>query len=841
MVRINRAGLAGFIFLFSVLTWAFCADAGVLNELVSPPAAEGTPAPAAAEKPAEPKPTIPLLISYTTELSKKLIELESRLADIGPVDREQDKIKSIEKTLHNLQWKAKMQQADTNLNYIQLTKTLQVLSQLQLNLDLIDKPLHSSAQYYDDQKKYWTEQLEILEKRTKQLKKDKAFPLVRGEVSQLEKSIKKTLATIDARMKATLATIKSTADLQVRLYRLKITLDDQLSELKRGGLEQTSPPLYSSQFLSRLHLDLLQVTWHNAISKLGSAYRSLTAHLGPLLLILLLPTLLSTIFIINRERLANNKHLSMLVECPISFSVFTVLIFVLPMAETSMGQALPLIALGLILSVMRLAGRVESGSIWMVRFIYALGIFLAISLLKDIVDIPLPLERLFITVSCCLWLAYYLWRCRALRREKDKKYLRMALRFICLILTGIIIASVLGYDRLARFVFKGTFTTIFLFISSVILFNTLRILMELVLSLLPVINRHTSIIISSLQPFIFVLCVLLFYASTASVWLIFPTSQDAVTALMSFGYTLGEVTLTMKDLLLGLGIIYGAFLVSRAIQAILLGEIMPRNNIDRGVQLSIARLVHYTVITIGLIILLQVMGVSLTKLTILGGALSVGIGFGLQTIVNNFASGLILLFERPIKVGDTIEIGTELGEVRHLGLRSTIIKTFDNAEIVVPNSDLISGQVTNWTLSERGARVKLPIGVAYGTDIETVLEILLRVAKEHPVTMTTPAPRALFLAFGDSSLDFELRVWVADFSDRRLVQSELNQQINSEFADASIEIPFPQTDLHLRSVDEEAAKALGSGRPARVKKRKQKDGEEWGNPVEDSTGDAAPA
>jgi small-conductance mechanosensitive channel len=202
------------------------------------------------------------------------------------------------------------------------------------------------------------------------------------------------------------------------------------------------------------------------------------------------------------------------------------------------------------------------------------------------------------------------------------------------------------------------------------------------------------------------------------------------------------------------------------------------------------------------------MGVSLTKLTILGGALGVGIGFGLQTIVNNFASGLILLFERPIKVGDTIELGTEMGVVRHLGLRSTIIKTFDNAEIVVPNSDLVSSQVTNWTLAERKARVKVPIGVAYGSDISQVLQILLSVAGDHPMTLTTPPPRALFLSFGASSLDFELRVWIADFSDRRQVQSELNQELNNEFADAGIEIPFPQSDLHIRTIDREAAETL---------------------------------
>jgi small-conductance mechanosensitive channel len=230
---------------------------------------------------------------------------------------------------------------------------------------------------------------------------------------------------------------------------------------------------------------------------------------------------------------------------------------------------------------------------------------------------------------------------------------------------------------------------------------------------------------------------------------------------------------------------------------------------ELGVQLSMARLIHYSVLLIGFVLLLNILGLDLTKLTIIGGALGVGIGFGLQAIVNNFASGLILLFERPIKVGDTIQIGDDLGEIKKLGLRATVVSTFDNAEIVIPNSDLITAPVTNWTLTGRQARVKIPVGVAYGSDIQKVLEILMSCAEEHPLVLSQPQPRALFLAFGSSSLDLELRVWTPDFSDRRQLQSELNQEIESEFSLADIEIPFPQTDLHLRSIDSQAAASLG--------------------------------
>jgi small-conductance mechanosensitive channel len=797
------------VLLFWVLISVLPAGAAGLTDII--PAAENKPEVSIAKEPESPRTTIPNLISHTTDLSKRLLELEGKFTAIDPAEKIRDKTAVIEKELETLKWESKMQEADTNLSYDKLAKTLQDLNQLQIQLDFVDKPLKTTAEFLDDQKKIWSREQQSLKEWTATLKKDKAFPLVREDVARVEKSMENILATIEQRTRTTLELLKITSDLQIRLYSLKIALNTQLEELKRGGFEQTSPPLYSRHFYSRLHLELLRTTWHNALAKLNDAYRITVDNIGTLLLVFCLPILFAFFLIVNRQRLKKHKSWSLLIDCPVSFSVFTVLIFALPLMESTMGKVMPMVSIGLILSVMRLAGKLERNSIWVVRFIYALGIFLALSLLKDIIAVPLPLERLFITGSCSAWLVYFTWRIFSVP-GKEKKYLRMALRFVCVILIVIIATSLFGYDRLSKFLFKATFVTIFLFISSVILYRTTSILLELLLSALPVIRRHTAVIISSLRPFIFVLCAILFYASVSSIWLLFPTAQDAVTALANFGFTVGGVSLTMKNLLIGVGIIYGAFLTSRALQAILLDEIMPRNNIDRGVQLSIARLVHYTVITIGLIILLQVMGVSLTKLTILGGALSVGIGFGLQAIVNNFASGLILLFERPIKVGDTIELGTDMGEVKHLGLRSTIIKTFDNAEIVVPNSDLITAQVTNWTLAERRARVKLPVGVAYGSDIPTVLEILLRVAGEHPMILTTPPPRALFLAFGASSLDFELRVWIADFNNRRQVQSELNQEINSEFADAGIEIPFPQADLHIRTVDEEAAAALHPGK-----------------------------
>ncbi len=235
---------------------------------------------------------------------------------------------------------------------------------------------------------------------------------------------------------------------------------------------------------------------------------------------------------------------------------------------------------------------------------------------------------------------------------------------------------------------------------------------------------------------------------------------------------------------------------------------LSRYRVTRGVQESITRLVHYTILVIGLMVFMKLLGFKFADIAIIGGALGVGIGFGLKEIVNNFVSGLILLFERPVKVGDIIVVGQDMGEVTALGLRATTVQTFDNAEIVIPNEELITCSVTNWTLAEKRVRVKIPIGVAYGTDISNVLEILLSCADSNPTVLTQPLPKALFLAFGDSSLNFELRAWISDFNDSLRVRSELNQDIENEFQMAGIEIPFPQRDLHLKSVDTDAIKAF---------------------------------
>lgn len=230
-------------------------------------------------------------------------------------------------------------------------------------------------------------------------------------------------------------------------------------------------------------------------------------------------------------------------------------------------------------------------------------------------------------------------------------------------------------------------------------------------------------------------------------------------------------------------------------------EWLAKTRMERGARESISTITGYIGIAVAILIALGVAGMDFTKLAIIAGALSLGIGFGLQNIVNNFVSGLILLFERPIKTGDWIEVAGIEGHVKKISIRSTLIETFDQADVIVPNSELIAGNLTNWMLHNMRGRIRVPVGVAYGTDTEKVKELLLQVANEHPDVIKegtiVPEPRVLFMSFGESSLDFELRCFVQNIDRRRSIISDLNFAIDAIFREHDIEIPFPQRDIHI--------------------------------------------
>ena len=277
------------------------------------------------------------------------------------------------------------------------------------------------------------------------------------------------------------------------------------------------------------------------------------------------------------------------------------------------------------------------------------------------------------------------------------------------------------------------------------------------------------------------------------------TTTDLIGAArgFSFVFTIGEATISFKAVLIALAVLLIGMLLTRWARRWLETKILPRTDLEPSLRLSVGVIFGYLGVIAAISFSLGALGIDLQKIALVAGALSVGIGFGLQSIVSNFVSGLILLTERPIRVGDWIVAKGEEGFVRRIRVRATEIETFDRASVIIPNSDLISGVVKNWTHGNILGRITIKVGVSYDSDVEQVKRLLLAVADEHPLVLKEPAPYVIFMAFGDSSLDFELRCIVRDIQQSLTARSDLNFAVLARFRAAGIEIPFPQRVLHV--------------------------------------------
>jgi len=263
--------------------------------------------------------------------------------------------------------------------------------------------------------------------------------------------------------------------------------------------------------------------------------------------------------------------------------------------------------------------------------------------------------------------------------------------------------------------------------------------------------------------------------------------------------TVGTLSISAGAIAGFVSVIAIAIVLARLLGFVLAEEVLPRFDVRRGTALAISGTVRYLILVAGFVLAAGAGGIDLTTFGFLAGALGVGIGFGLQNIVSNFISGLILLFERPIQVGDVVDVSGAAGTVTQIGIRASTVHTFDGSEVVVPNADLISKPVINWTRSNVNRRFDIGVGVAYGSPLAATAQALLAAATRTAGIISSPAPEAYFQSFGESALGWTVRVWVR-MEDSPKVLSDLKRAISEELEGAKIEIPFPQCDVHIRSV-----------------------------------------
>ncbi|WP_299731675.1 DUF3772 domain-containing protein [uncultured Tateyamaria sp.] len=442
-------------------------------------------------------------------------------------------------------------------------------------------------------------------------------------------------------------------------------------------------------------------------------------------------------------------------------------------------------------------------------YVFFLGFVLALYILLDRLSEFDRYERAAnavlhypLTIAASLLLIRVGWLLRRVRRDAADETTpdsELYERLISVLGKGVIavgilapILSTFGYSTAAQFLIYPSIVTLGLVGTARLLQGLVR---DIYAALRPSEGAEESLI-PTLASFVIVLMALLVLPL---IWGARVTDMTELWARVRTGLTIGEMTISPGNFFTLIIVFAIGYAMTRAAQNALKVSVLPKTKLDPGGQVAIVSGLGYVGIFLAALVSITAAGIDLSSLAIVAGALSVGIGFGLQTIVSNFVSGIILLIERPIAEGDWIEVGGQMGYVRSISVRSTRIETFDRTDVIVPNADLISGTVTNYTRGNTVGRVIIPVGVAYGTDTRRVDRILRELAEAHPMAIMNPPPMILFSGFGADSLDFEIRMILRDVNWMMVVKNELNHQIAARFAEEGIEIPFAQRDVWLRN------------------------------------------
>jgi small-conductance mechanosensitive channel len=629
---------------------------------------------------------------------------------------------------------------------------------------------------------------------------------------EAEKIIKQALKDMEGIETPLIVFQQQTLDLQREGQSLASELDKLLVEMRRDLFRKSRPAMFTPTFFRQFTSE----TWHEFWLGLATLELPTAEFYATYGWIFVLQFIIFAVAIYFFKTLKSRKmeqlKLDFILQRYISASMLLGILLPMPFFEDK-PRLVSLVLAGIVaISAARLvAGVIERP--WRRRLIYMIVTLYLLVQFFNFISLPMTLMRTFTAFVGLAGVLFCRWRARANKDDSSSVLFVTGVKIGGVTMLLVLLTQVAGYVAMSSHLLDIMIKTIFLGLIAWMIDLVIRGALELLfdnelLRKSKLIDKHHKLFIKRGHLIVDIAVVFMAVANMLYVWGLFDNSSHAATAILALGVSFQGVNLTIGLLVSAIVALYLALFASWLIQTILNEEVYPRKKVDRGVGISINRLISYAFVVVGISMAFSTLGIGMQNLTVIIGALGVGIGFGLQNIVNNFASGLILLFERSIKVGDVVQINGEWGLIKNLGLRATVVETFDRSELIVPNSDLVSATVTNWTLTDRQVRLIIPVGVAYGSDVDLVTRLLLQITEENPVVMKFPAPIVLFLNFGASSLDFELRCWVADIDKRLTIKDEINREIDRLFREHNIEIPFSQHDLHIRSIDTPARAAL---------------------------------
>ena len=742
--------------------------------------------------------------SFADKIGRHDIILTHNLSLLSDHQKTEQRIKDISISTEEFTTKSKSSLKASGRKTGDLLEIKKQVQERQMELDKVKTLVTSDISKLSAWKLDWLHLDDTLQEWQRRYEQDSRLSFTQeSDLADLHQTIYSGLKEINGKLHQLTNLISRIRGVDESLFELGYKADTTIKKNLLAGPQQTSPRILSVEFFQQFNMQF----WKDLSSSFGSSVQiqllNLDSPKNHLLLLIVAAALVLGAYLLRSLTSGDPESIQVFQQRPFAAAYFLIThgywIYLVLSNSANPGLHnlilfLQLIAISRLVDFFIAESRNQS-------FLKGLISFLAVLLFLQLFSPHSGLIRLAVFFATTAGIAYCLYHGYQTHKSGKKGiyfYFPLAIAVSLLPVFGMV---GYGYDELAIQFFVLTAKSLIHGIDTWMLFLLLSCLLGAGITSLPIktARENSRAIVTHLQPILFIICSTLFFVFTLTSWYIFPSHAAAFSAIFSSEWVLGKWSFQPALIIQIVLTVYATFLVIRASRGLLQQTVLPHYDIETGVQFSIIRLVNYFFIFVGFMILLYILGIELTKLTIFGSALGIGVGFGLQAIVNNFASGLMLLFERPVKVGDMVQIGTDIGTVQHLGLRSTVIKTFNNAEIVIPNSDLITGQVTNWTLSDKQVRLDIPVGVAYGSDIEQVINILRECGENNPQVLSQPSPQPLFIRFNESSLDFELRVWLRDYIDRINVLSELNIDIENEFAINGIKIPFPQRDLHLVS------------------------------------------
>lgn len=758
----------------------------------------------------EKEPDITDIIPLSGKLAGRLTVLKNQIPTLPEPSVTEKKYDEIDPELKKLSGQLEVIKESTENRFSKLEKLRDQIKHQDEIFTISSTHLNQSISQVTIWKKEWVKEKNQWQYWQTALEKEDAPDQLKSAFKNANATIDTALNLIRSTMGKMMSVQEKAAAIQQQFIEINSEIDALIAVNKLGALINASPPMVSSEYFSQLSSGLWFAV-KQGTNKIQWTDSRFFAYQGwALFTQVFLSLMLGILFYRKKKELDELEHWRFLASRPFAAGIFLVsMVTMITLSYYGLSAIWRTVNIIVAVISFRLISETLIAVSWRRQLVFGLMIIIVISRILNIIDFPLPLVRLVTLIEAMAGFLFCLRWAKESIENKEPAFYSTLMRSGAFFFVTIIIADIFGVQVLPLYLLLSVMNSIAIALVLMLFLYCIHGGVQWLSRKYPFSQSGfldkeeiDSIIARTTRIIDFTIWGLIFLPATLKVWGVFDTLEDAIKWMLSIGFQTGTQRLTLGLLLVSAGILYLSFLFSWIIQKMLMHIVLVKKVAEQGIRYSITRLIHYIIVFIGFLIAISVIGLDVTKLTIMISALGVGIGFGMQGIVNNFISGLILLFERPIRVGDTIEINGKWSEIKRIGLRATTVQTYEQADVIIPNADLIANNVINWTLTNRLIRASIPVGVAYGSDVALVMKTLIASAASNTKVAQRTPPQVFFRSFGASSLDFELRVWVIDADYRLQVVSELNQEIDRRFREANIEISFPQRDLHLRSVDE---------------------------------------